>query len=326
MKAYSNHSPVNTTSIPDEQRYPIKVAVHRTGLTPHTIRVWERRYSAVNPLRTPTNRRLYSDADVERLSLLRKLTRIGHGISRIARLPTDELRALTASDVLSLAAESSVPRGPAGLPPVSQHIEACLDAIQQLEAETLESALMQAAVELGLPRLLDQVIVPLMQHIGELWHAGVLRMTHEHLTTAVVRHFLWNMQGAFERAPAGPQLIVTTPAGQLHEIGALLVVATARMEGWRVMYLGVSLPAEEIASAVQPETKAVALSLVYPPDDANIPRELMRLRQCLQEDIPLLIGGRVAQGYRDVVETIGAVHIPALSELRTALASLRFGQ
>jgi DNA-binding transcriptional MerR regulator/methylmalonyl-CoA mutase cobalamin-binding subunit len=325
MKTYLNPNPVNAMSISDEPRYPIKVVVHRTGLTPHAIRVWERRYGAVTPLRTPTNRRLYSEADIERLGLLRQLTRIGHGISRIARVATDELRALSAADT-TLAAASPVSGGAASPLPVFQHLEACLDAIQQLAAERLESVLLQASVALGRHGVLEQIIVPLMQHVGELWHAGVLRMTHEHLATAVVRHFLLNMQGAFDGSSTGPQVLVTTPAGQLHEIGALLVVATARMEGWRVMYLGTSLPAEEIASAVQPETKAVALSLVYPPDDANIPRELWRLRQCLQDNIPVLIGGRVAPVYRDVVEAIGAVHIPALSELRTALASLRSGQ
>ena len=310
----------------NEQRYPIKVVVNRTGLTPHAIRVWERRYKAVNPLRTPTNRRLYSEADVERLSLLHSLTRIGHGISLIARLPTDELRALTTSAVLSPPVASLLPISAVSHHPVAEHIEACLSAIQELEAERLESAFMQAAVELGMPGLLEQIIVPLMQHIGELWHAGVLRMTHEHLATAVVRHFLWNMQGSFTRLPVGPQVIVTTPVGQLHDIGALLVMVTARMEGWRVMYLGASLPAEEIASAVQPETKAVALSLAYPPDDANVPRELVRLRQCLQDDIALLIGGRVARAYRDVLEIIGAIHVPVLSELRTSLSTLRAGK
>ena len=197
----------------NEHRYPIKVVVHRTGLTPHAIRVWERRYGAVTPLRTPTNRRLYSEADIERLSLLYKLTRIGHGISRIAPLATDELRALAVADEVSRAAEPSVPVSLPRHAPASDHIEACLAAIQELEAERLESALMQAAVELGLPELLEQVIVPLMQRVGELWHAGVLRMAHEHLATAVVRHFLWNTPGAFERAPSGPQVIVTTPTG-----------------------------------------------------------------------------------------------------------------
>jgi MerR family transcriptional regulator, light-induced transcriptional regulator len=71
---------------------------HRTGLTSHVIRVWEKRYAAVSPLRTSTNRRLYLDSDVERLQLLRRATLAGHSIGQIARLPTEGLRALVAAD------------------------------------------------------------------------------------------------------------------------------------------------------------------------------------------------------------------------------------
>ena len=48
-----------------EHDHPIQVVVRRTGLSPHVIRVWEKRYDAVVPTRTPTNRRRYSDADAD---------------------------------------------------------------------------------------------------------------------------------------------------------------------------------------------------------------------------------------------------------------------
>ena len=71
--------------------HPIKVAVRRTGLSAHVIRVWEKRYGAVVPARTPTNRRLYSDEDIVRLQWLRQAVEAGQSIGRIAGLPTSEL-------------------------------------------------------------------------------------------------------------------------------------------------------------------------------------------------------------------------------------------
>ncbi len=65
--------------------HPIQVAAARTGLSPHVIRVWERRYGAVKPERGDSKRRLYSDEEIERLTLLRNATQAGHPISTIAR-------------------------------------------------------------------------------------------------------------------------------------------------------------------------------------------------------------------------------------------------
>ena len=74
----------------------IKVVARRTGLSAHVIRIWEKRYGAVEPERTDTNRRLYSDEQIERLSLLRDITQAGHSIGHVAKLPTEKLRQLAA--------------------------------------------------------------------------------------------------------------------------------------------------------------------------------------------------------------------------------------
>src|SRR4028119_341939 len=85
-----------------DQGYSMKVVARRTGLSPHVIRVWERRYGAVIPGRTQTGHRAYTDADIERLQLLRDATQAGHSISRITHLPNDELRKLAAEEDLGI--------------------------------------------------------------------------------------------------------------------------------------------------------------------------------------------------------------------------------
>jgi DNA-binding transcriptional MerR regulator/methylmalonyl-CoA mutase cobalamin-binding subunit len=311
----------------DEQRHPIKVVVRQTGLTPHAIRVWERRHGAVTPLRTPTNRRLDSDADIERLRTLRHLTHAGYSIGRIAQLPAEQLQALIRADDERPGMDFRHARGRHAVTSVTSYLEACLDAIQPLDAEALERTLAQAAVALSqpvVPVVMEKIVAPLMQQMGELWHTGVLRMTHEHLASAVVRNFLWNLSESYATSPQAPQLIVTTPAGQLHEIGALMVAVTARGEGWGVMYLGPNLPAEEIAAAVQPGVKAVALSIMYPPDDARLLLELTKLRRYLPPGIRLLVGGRAAVAYERVLTSIGAIQATTLTELKAQLEALRW--
>src|SRR5579862_7283305 len=80
------------------RQHPIGVAAERTGLSPHVLRVWERRYRAIEPTRNDGGRRLYSDGDIERLRLMALATAAGRGISQIARLPTKALQQLVRDD------------------------------------------------------------------------------------------------------------------------------------------------------------------------------------------------------------------------------------
>jgi methanogenic corrinoid protein MtbC1 len=277
------------------RRHPIKVATQRAGLTLDVLRAWEKRYGAVAPGRTTTNRRLYSDADVERLILLRKATLAGRSIGRVAQLSTEELVALVRED------EAAVAQAPRPLPPTGEessadfHLQACMGAVERMDARSLEAAFSQAAIYLSRPVLIERLMVPLMQRIGDLWGVGSLRVAQEHLASAIVRTFLGNMNGTFEAPDTAPHLIITTPAGQRHEFGALIGVTIAAAQGWRVTYLGPDLPAEEIAATVrQTKAKAVALSVIYPPDDPHLRNELKKLRQLISEEVPLLVGGRAA--------------------------------
>ena len=94
--------------------------------------------------------------------------------------------------------------------------------------------------------------------------------------------------------------------------------------GWNVFYLGPSLPAEEIARAARrSEAIAVALSIVYPADDPQLPAELRRLRRFLPTATPLLVGGRSAVAYQTVLTEIGATLITNLPDLSSELESLR---
>jgi methylmalonyl-CoA mutase cobalamin-binding subunit len=123
-----------------------------------------------------------------------------------------------------------------------------------------------------------------------------------------------------------PHLIVATPTGQAHEFGALLTAATAAAEGWRVTYLGVSLPAEDIAeAAVRTRARAVALSLVYPAGDPAVAHEIRRLRALLPDRVTTLAGGAAASAYRTPLDETGTRRVGDLGELRAMLRAIRSG-
>lgn len=315
-----------------ENRYPINIVARRTGISPHVIRIWERRYSAVLPQRSPTNRRLYSEADIERFTLLRKAIDLGHSIGHVAKLPTERLRQLIALEGAPARTAAAASEQPAQLTALHSsgpaldnvHVEACLAAVRRLDAVDLERAIARAVVALSRPALIDQVLVPLIHEVGEQWRVGTLRAVHEHLLTAAIRSFWSTIRSPQEALPSAPNIVITTPAGQIHELGAMLAAVTASGMGWRTTYLGPNLPAEEIAAALEyNQAQIVALSIVYPDDDPLLEYELRRLRHYLHPSIAIVVGGRAAPSYHCVLDEIGAERICALADFRERLAGFR---
>ena len=309
-------------------RHPIGIVSRKTGLKPDLIRAWERRYGAVAPGRSDTRRRFYSDADIARLQLLKRVVDTGRSIGQVANLSNEELESLAALAPVTAVdpgrREETAPAHAPGGEIADLYLELCLSAARRLEVGELELHLQRASVALSRTSLLDKLLVPLLHRIGELWHQGEMRPTHEHVASAVVRSFLGGMYHAYDTPATAPHLIATTPPRQRHELGALMVAAVAAGEGWRATYLGPDLPPEEIAAAaVEKGAQVVALSFIYPPDDARLPDDLRRLRRLLSPSTALIVGGRACAAYGAVLDEIDAVRVPDLPALRRELDRLR---
>ncbi len=301
--------------------HSIKTASRMTGLSPHLLRVWEKRYGAVSPERTATNRRLYSDAEIERLNFLRLATAAGNTIGNIAKLPLSRLKSLVSRAELNENGSLPTKRSTS---PAQIFYDACLAATRSLDARAFASSLQKTVVALGHQGALRQVIAPLAQTIGDLWRSGVVTAAHEHFLTAHLKIFLGHLSGQFAVSANAPHIIVATPAGQLHELGAVIVNDAAAQIGWHTTYLGASLPAAEIAgAAAQNQALAVALSIVYPEDDPDLTQELTNLRRFLPPETKIFIGGRAAAAYSETLLRIGAIVIDRIDEFTNQLDDLR---
>jgi len=312
------------SSLGSDPIHPIRYVVKRTGLTSHVIRIWEKRYEAVKPKRTDTNRRLYSDEDIERLNLLRQATEAGESIGQIAHLPTEVLREMVGEQ--PLPAFSTSYERVADETAADEFLDACMEAVRNLNHRVLENQLAQATLQHSQIVVLKQIVIPLIEWLGDGWQSGFLRIVHEHMASAVLRTFLGHMLEASASEMQDPLLICTTPAGQQHELGALIAAIAAVNEGWRVLYLGPDMPAEEIAgAAIAQKARAVALSLMYPASDPRIGQELVRLKRLLPAKIAIVAGGRAATSYAHVLERISAFSHDNLDHFRFTLQHLASG-
>lgn len=310
-----------------ESRHPISVAAERSGVAAHTLRAWERRYGVVEPGRTEGGHRLYSDEDVGRLRLLRELTEAGRRIGRLAPLTTPELLALLREDRAAAATSGRAETGADASGAADAYLEDALAAVRALEGEKLDGLLRRAALALSVSAFLEDLVVPLMERIGQAWEGREIRPAHEHLASAVVTRIGGWLLDNVGSEGAAPRLAVATPAGHRHELGALGAAVSARSEGWRVSYLGADLPAADIALAARDTSaRAVALGIAFPGDRQATEEELRELRRRLPPGLPLLVGGAGAEAFEDVLADIRAVRIEGFSSLRAVLRTLGGGE
>ena len=284
-----------------EAIYPIRVVSGRTGLKADLIRMWERRYEAVKPHRTDTGRRLYSEEDISRLQLLRQALDCGWRIGDVSGHSDSELADIvsgqehTGSEAVSKPGAISKPRRSA-----QGYLQECLDAVSGLKIGLMETLLTEAEKELGLAGVLDNLIAPLLVEIGQRWHRREITLSHEHMVSAALRHHLDTLRTRHQPGPGSLTLLSTTPSGQNHELGALMTATTAAAAGWNSIYMNPGTPAADIAWAADAlNAHAIALSIVFPANDAILYSELSHLAKLLPTDTYLLLGGSAATALYD---------------------------
>lgn len=233
--------------------YPVKAVTRLTGLTPETLRAWERRYGAVSPRRDDAGRRLYSSDDVDRLRAYKRLVDAGHSISRVVAMEDGERD--------RLLSESSR-RPPADdLETLRKEI---LKAAFEYDAAALESRLGLAMATVAADRVVDEIIGPVLVAVGRAWQFGEMDIAQERLVSSVVRSRILAVLG---HAPdLEPAILLATPTGERHELGLLMFAFRAASRLLPLRYLGPDLPLAEVrrlADHFRP--RVVALSLVNDP-------------------------------------------------------------
>jgi len=300
--------------------FTIRAVARMTGLSQNVIRTWERRYGVVTPVRTATNRRRYSSRDVEKLRLVKAAIEAGNSIGAVANLSVEALRRMV----------QPVPVAGGPLHPLQAEsdptlvVRQCLESSCDLDAAALDRILTQAAVELGPGRFAAEVAAPLLDAVGEAWRADELHPAQEHLVSEVVRSQLARLLTANQPEGDAPVAVAATLRGHYHDLGALMAALMAAVSGWATRFLGSSLPAEEIAWAARSSAaQAVLISLVYPPDDPRVPRELTELRRILGKGYPIAVGGRAAPAYATAISESSITHCQDLASLKTFLDRIR---
>ena len=275
-----------------EPLYRIGTVAQLSGVSTHLIRVWERRYNALSPSRSGGRARLYSPADLDRLRLLKLAVSRGHAIGQIARLKGEELERLSGK------AEEHVADATIGA-----FIDEFVAAVHTFDSDRAQALLVRGTLLFSARALVFDVLGPLLDRIGKEWATGQLCVASEHLGSTLVRDILTDLLRRLPKDPSAELAVVSTPEGELHELGALLSAVTFALEGYRVLYLGPNSPPVEIARAARgASAKVVALSIVSL--DAELAVKAVReLLAALPEQIDFVLGGTMADRVREALGT-----------------------
>lgn len=292
-----------------ERMFRIHVAAEMSGVSEGLIRAWERRYGAVKPRRTPSGYRAYTEADIEVLRRLKKITEEGVSIAEAVKLLPKIKRELKLEE-----AEAPVLRRVPQAEQFKLWQQQLLEAAIQLDQGRIESLLDEAVSSLPPVVFFEEVVAPLLREVGERWHAGTLSIAEEHVVTQAARQRLIGLLSGAPRR-ARKHVVCACLPNEDHEIGLLGASLRFRHAGWRVTYLGARTPPEHLGRVVKRlEPDLIALSCINDEGPVQMKRTLEAVREALPDGARVAIGGNAMLQYVDLVRSFGWSVVRGLSD------------
>lgn len=277
--------------------YKIKEIEVLTGIKAHTLRVWEKRYNLLNPNRTDTKIRTYSDEDLKILLNVAVLYEYGWKISKIAALTPEEIGDLVEKETKTIASSSSV---------VSMLIQTLINNSNTEFERILDNSIKN----LGFTKTYIDTILPFLNRIGILWSTGSINVSQEHFASNIIRQKVITAIDTLETPSVeNTCYVLFTPEGEPHELSLLFYHYLLKKRGEHVIYLGVNVPQidlMDIINSVNPQ--AVVTSLVRSNDVEKIRAYFNRLKEL---GLPIYGGGWFLEQI-DLIKDGSVTHIQKL--------------
>ncbi len=220
--------------------YSISDLERLTGIKAHTIRMWEKRYRLILPARTETNIRYYTDENLRLLFNIALLNRAGYKISKLAKMPAEEISARAAEFTRQNLTLDS-------------RIEALTLAMLDLDESAFELTFLTYQWEHGFERVILDLIYPFLGKINDLWLSRSISLAHEKFITQLIRR---KMMVAIDTEvkkpkPQALRFLLYLPEDERQELTLLFLCYLLRRRGIRVLYLGAGLSLADLHEAAQ---------------------------------------------------------------------------
>lgn len=214
--------------------FTIKDVENLSGIKAHTIRIWEQRYSFLNPQRTDTNIRYYTNDELKTVLNISLLNKYGYKISHIDRMSPTEI----CEKILSLSAAQA------------QQERICNELIHQmvdLDINSFEATLNNHIHARGIEKTISQIIFPFLDRIGILWVTNHINPAQEHLVSNIIRQkLIAGIEGIVSHLQVNKTILLFLPEGEYHELGLLFACYLMKSRGVKVLYIGANVPVKDV--------------------------------------------------------------------------------
>ncbi|MFV8340658.1 MerR family transcriptional regulator [Flavobacterium sp. LB3P21] len=216
--------------------FSIKDLENLSGIKAHTIRIWEKRYDILQPMRTDTNIRLYDLASLQKLLNITLLHDYGYKISKIATYPQDKIPSLVREIISNKTAKSHA---------ISEFKMAMMNFDQELFFNTYNWLI----AEKSFKEVFHQVFIPLMNELGLLWQSDTITPAHEHFISYLIKQkLLINTEKLqiLKQTKLDKVFVLSLPMNEIHELGLMYLNYEILLHGYKTIYLGESMPIENL--------------------------------------------------------------------------------
>lgn len=247
-----------------------------TGINAHTLRKWESRYSFLEPERTDTNIRYYSDEQLKKLLNISILTRNGYRISKIDKMSDNEIYDIISNKLIDDNHEDD--------------ISTLILSTLEMDEEVFDGVLKEHILKNGLLTTTTKLIYPFLNQVGVLWGINKVMPAQEHFISNLIKKKIFSTIDLLPYPKKNaPSILMFLSENEHHEIALLLAYYIAREYGWRVYYLGQNVPTENIRQVIE-ETKPKALITMFvTPTHEPIETKINAILG--QSNIPLFVSG-----------------------------------
>lgn len=264
------------------ESYQINELERMTGIKAHTIRIWEKRYGLIYPDRTDTNRRSYNEGQVRKLLNVSTLLARGQKISKIASLSEDELNSLIEVQDMD-GATDNISAG---------YINDLVKSMLDFNEPAFEKIFSAAVMRFGVYDAMIHVLYPFLSKVGILWNISKTAPVQEHFASCIIkRKLMAATDGLMPPAKKTKKFLLFLPPEEWHEIGLLFANYIIRSKGYETIYLGQSVPIENIekvVSAIHP--KYLLLFYINARPVNEIEKQIKQLAK-IDENITLFVAG-----------------------------------
>ena len=301
-------------------RHLIQVVGRRTGISSDVIRAWERRYGAIISERTETNRRLYTDDDIEKLTLLRRAINAGRRIGDIANLSYDDLFELVMGDESN--STRSYARPNTGT--VMELFDEASTAIHEMDSKKLDISLANAIAMLSTTDFLMEFLKPLHVYINDECNRGSIRYIQEKFAKLCIRNCLSNLSTKFRSVKdEGPSLLIGSLIAEYENLDTLMHIIVAQNIGWNVTYVGNGVPHDElIYMANEISARAMIIALNTERDIARKSHEIKTIKSLADQKDNIVLIGKQSHNYIQLADDVKAIISNDLGSFRLTMERL----